>query len=327
MKKIIFFFLAVCFGMSLKAQNQEEIAEEQQEYMQQMSTLMNCDTLAKTLKTNYDAIDKSQFTANQIATFKTSMDEQIKNCKEYSKMATGFSGGTPTGKPQKNTEPSINMPKMGKVPFKSIDIPNAYQISYSVKDGADIINMDLFLSATTANYAYVTKDPETGENAYSIFKEANKMMYIIAQKYIMGYDFGKFQQSGKNLAPSKEELSKYKLKPTGITETIAGYPCKELIGKTDDGSTIKIYVSYAIKSGSNVMPGARYKENEKALYKQFYGSSELGFFLKAVTIDKDGTTTITATKVRKDPPQKVIDTSKYEYMNASEMMNVTKPTN
>ncbi|MEO5910318.1 MAG: hypothetical protein ABIP95_05485 [Pelobium sp.] len=328
MKKLTLLILCVFLVLSLKAQTQEEIAKAQQEYMKQMSSLMNCDTLAKILKTNYDAIDKSQLTKEQLAELKSSIDEQLKNCKEYLKMAGGYSSALGSSKEKAGTEGnSFHMPKMGKAPFESMEIPNAYQISYTIKDGDDVVNMDLFLSATTSNYAYVSKDPETGEKAYSIFKEDNKMIYVIAQNYIMGYDFGKFQQSGQNLTPSKEALSKYQLKPTGQTQTVAGYLCKELVGKTDDGGTLKLYVSYAIKSGSNVMPGARYKESEKAFYQKFYGSGELGMFLKAVTIDKDGTTTITATKVQKNPPKKVIDTKNYEYMNASEMMNIQKPKN
>lgn len=327
--KSIVILITLLSALSLKAQTQEEIAKAQQEYMQQMSKLMNCDTLAKILKTNYNSVDKTQLTQKQLEEYKTTIDEQIKNCIEYSQKSNENNGSQPSiaklGKMSKNN--NVNMPKIGKAPFTSLEIPNAYQISYIINDGKDIVNLDMFLSATTANYAYITNNPETGKSIYSIFKEENKMMYMVTQNYITGYDFGKFQQSGKNLTPSKEEFTKYGLKQTGVTQTIAGYLCKELIGKTDDGGTVKLYVSYAIKTGSNVLPGVRYKESEKALYQKVYGSGAVGFFLKAITTDKDGTTTITATKVQKNPPQKIINTKNYEYMNASEMMNNIKPTN
>ncbi|MBK0382582.1 hypothetical protein I5M32_06365 [Pedobacter sp. SD-b] len=326
MKRLFITLITVLSVLGLKAQTQEELAKAQQEYMQQMGKAMNCDTLAKILKANFDAIDKSRLTKKQLEEYKTTFDEQIRNCKEYSKMASGYSSAQPPKDKWKKTQEAnnVNMPSGEKPPFNSIEIPSAYQITYQIKDGKDVVNLDIFLSAENANYGVVTKDPETGENFYSIFKEANKRMYMIGRGTVTSYDFSKFQQSGQSLTPTKEELIKYKLKPTGAIEIIAGYLCKELVGKTDDGTMLKLYVAYGIKSGCLVMPGARYKVAEKPLYKKFYGTDELGFFLKAVTVSNEGTTTLIANTVKKNPAQVTLDISKYNYFDASTLFQIPK---
>jgi|GEM_PF-6479503 len=323
MKTLTLVLFTLLITLSVKAQTEEEMAKAQQEYAEIFAKMMNCDTLEKTLLIQYKMLKNQGLAAEQLSEMKKGIDEQIKQCKDNQTLYGGAgSGGFKPNYPSNENTIETNEPNSitnQKPPFKTLQIPSAYQITYQIKDGNDVINMDIFLSATSANYGVVTKDPETGQNFYSIFKEANKKMYMVGNGTVMCYDFAKFQESGQSLTPTKEDLAKYKLKPTGSTQTIAGYVCKELVGKTDDGSTLKLWIAYGIKSGCLIMPGARYNVAEKALYKQVYGSSEVGFFLKGTTISKEGTTTITALAVKKNPAQKTIDVSQYNYFDANTM--------
>ncbi len=220
------------------------------------------------------------------------------------------------------------MSKTTKGDIAEFRLPTAYKITYSIQDGKNIIPIDLYLDANSADYAMGIKEQKQKETFYSIFKESNKTFYMIATGYVMSYNFGAFQQSGLSKTLSEDDLMKYQLKPTGATETIAGYPCKELAGQAEDGSKFNVWVAYGIKSGSNLMPGAKYNPNEKATYKKLYGSSDLGFFLKAVTTDPDGkVTTMTATKVETKPQEIVIQTSNHQFMDASNMLNMMAPKN
>lgn len=326
MKTLTLVLFTLLVTLSVKAQTQEELAKAQQEYAQIFAKMMNCDTLEKTLLIQYKMLKEQGLVAEQLAEMKKGIDLQIKQCKDNKTLYGGSGAGTKpnnfaTETTEENNKENDEALPTQKPPFNTIEMPSAYQITYQIKDGEDMMNMDIFLSAENANYGIMTKDPESGENFYSIYKEANKRMYMIGEGTIISYDFAKFQKSSQNLTPSREEMSKYNLKPSGATETIAGYLCKELTGKTDDGSILKLWVAYGIKSGCLVMPGARYRAEEKALYKQFYGSEELGFFLKAVTVSSEGTTTLTASSVKKNPAQITIDVSQYNYYDASNLFS------
>jgi hypothetical protein len=331
MKKLILILITIFSISILKAQTPAEFEKMQKEYLKQASMALNCDSLKKTLDKQYEALDRKTLTESQLKEIRASLDGQIKACKEYAQILK--TGGTSTT-PQSETSEEIKEEKgveIGekKPNIKNLEIPAGYKITYLIKENGTTNRIEMYLSDTSPNYTISAKDPETGQKFYAIYKANEKKIYNVAQGMVLTMDMNANQKSMYgDFTPSLAEIQKYKLTPTGKSKTIAGYLAQEFSSKDDEGNPIKIWISYSLKSGSYIMPGAKYVEAERAIYKNVYGNDLLGFFLAFNTTSADGNTEMIAESVQKITAPVSISVEGYNWVNGNQMMNnLTPPKN
>lgn len=313
----------------VKAQTPAEIEKAQKEAMQQISKQLNCDTLSKLLNAQYNNLDKTQLTKEQLTQYKADIDSQIKICKEYAQfLKTGSYPNTSEPENEEVSKPETNLEIGEKKPnIKSLEISAGYKITYLIKDEGEINRIDMYLSDTSPNYTISAKDPETGKKFYAIYKANEKKIYNVAQGMVVTMDMNANQKSMYgDFTPSLSEIQKHKLTPTGKSKTIAGYLAKEFSGKDDEGKPIKVWISYSLKTGSYIMPGAKYVEAERAIYKKVYGNDVLGFFLAFNTTSAGGNTEMIAESIQKITAPISISVEGYNWVNGNQMMNNLTPT-
>ena len=331
MKNLVRILLLMLVAASIKAQTPAEIEKMQKEYLKQASMVLNCDSLKKTLDKQYEALDRKTLTESQLKEIRASLDGQIKACKEYAQILK--TGGTSTS-PQTEISEEINEEKeveigVKKQSIKNLEISAGYKITYLIKGEGEINRIDMYLSDTSPNYTISAKDPETGQKFYSIYKANDKKIYSVAQNMVITMDMNANKKSMfGDFTPDFSEIQKYKLTPTGKSKTIAGYLSQEFSGKDEEGNSTKIWISYSLKTGSYIMPGAKYEEAEKAIYKKVYGNDILGFFLAFNTSSADGNTEMIAESIEKITSPISISVEGYNWVEGNQMMNkLTTPKN
>lgn len=331
MKKLILILIAIFSLSILKAQTPAEIEKMQKEYIKQASMALNCDSLKKTLDKQYEALDRKTLTESQLKEIRASLDGQIKACKEYAQiLKTGGTSSTSQTETSEELTEENNIKVGEKKPnIKSLEISAGYKITYLIKDEGEINRIDMYLSDTSPNYTISAKDPETGQKFYAIYKANEKKIYSVAQKMVITMDMNANQKSMfGDFAPDFSEIQKYKLTPTGKSKTIAGYLSQEFSGKDEEGNSTKIWISYNLKTGSYIMPGAKYVEAERAIYKKVYGNDMKGFFLAFNTSSSGGTTEMIAESIQKITAPIAISVEGYNWVNGNQMMNnLTPPKN
>lgn len=328
MKKLLLVLLVVVSVNVLKAQTPAEIEKMQKEAMQQISKQLNCDSLSKMLYDQYNNLNKTQLTKKQITQYKADIDNQIKVCKEYTQfLKTGTYTSTSQTENEEATTPETNLQAGEKKPnIKSLEISAGYKITYVIKNEGKTDRIEMYLSATNPNYTISAKDPETGQKFYAIYKANEKKIYSIAQNMVVTMDMNANQKSMySNLTPSLSEIKKHKLTPTGKSKIIAGYNSQEFLSKDEEGKPIKIWISYSLKTGSYIMPGAKYVEAERALYKKVYGNDDLGFFLAFNSKSANGNTEVIAQSIQKITAPISISVEGYNWVNGNQMMNRLTP--
>lgn len=332
MKILLRILLLLLPTIAVKAQTPAEVEKMQKEYLKQAGMVLNCDSLKKMLDTQFKALDRKTLSETQLKEIRASLDEQIKSCKEYAQILK--TGGAPSGSPQStNTEEEeaeANLEIGEKKPnIKSLEIPAGYKITYLIKENGSTDRIEMYLSATNPNYTISGKDPETGKKFYAIYKANEKKIYNVAEGMVFTMDMNANQKSRYgDFTPSLAEIQKHKLTPTGKSKTIAGYLAKEFSGKDDEGKPIKVWISYSLKTGSYIMPGAKYVEAERAIYKKVYGNDVLGFFLAFNTTSADGNTEMIAESIQKIAAPISISVEGYNWVNGNQMMNnLTPPKN
>ncbi|MFC5284410.1 hypothetical protein [Pedobacter alpinus] len=331
MKKLVLLILTMVSVGALKAQTPAEIEKAQKEAMQQISKQLNCDTLSKLLNAQYNDLDKTQLTKEQLTQYEANIDSQIKICKEYAQfLKTGSYPNTSEPENEEVSKPETNLEIGEKKPnIKSLEISAGYKITYLIKDEGKTDRIDMYLSDTSPNYTISAKDPETGQKFYSIYKANEKKIYSVAQNMVITMDMNANQKSMfGDFAPDFSKIQKYKLTPTGKSKTIAGYLSQEFSGKDEEGNPTKIWISYSLKTGSYIMPGTKYVEAERAIYKKVYSNDNQGFFLAFNTVASGGTTEMIAESIQKITAPISISVEGYNWVDRNQMMNnLTPPKN
>lgn len=331
MKRLILILIVTCSISILKAQTPAEIEKMQKEYLKQANIALNCDSLKKTLDKQYEALDRKTLTESQLKEIRASLNGQIKACKEYAQiLKTGVNSATPQSETSEEIKEEKELEIGEKKPhIKNLEIPAGYKITYLIKENGKTDRIEMYLSAANPNYAISAKDPESGKKFYAIYKASEKKIYNVAQGMVVTMNMNANQKSMfGDFTPSLAEIQKHKLTLTGKSKTIAGYLAQEFSGKDDEGNPIKIWISYSLKTGSYIMPGAKYVEAEKALYKKVYGNDALGFFLAFNTTSADGNTEMIAESIQKITAPIAISVEGYNWVNGNQMMNnLTPPKN